>query len=152
MPFVRKYIIVQISDITKISLNVIVLNIGAKSEAYDAASQNHNFWKYLDMAIKIIRNGNIESLEEREDARKRIDEFQPIVADCRTMNATFKASIQNVSSAGVFINTRRKLSIGQEIAVTFTFPRTRQTIMLNGEIVRIASDGAGVKVRMFFKE
>jgi Tfp pilus assembly protein PilZ len=68
------------------------------------------------------------------------------------MDSTFKASIQNFSSAGVFIKTSKKLSIGQEIAITFTFPRTRQTIMLNGEIVRITSDGAGVKVKMFFKE
>ena len=104
------------------------------------------------MAKKIIRNGNIESLEEREDARKRLHGLQPIVADCRTMDSTFKASIQNVSSAGVFIKTSRKLSIGQEIAITFTFPRTKQTIMLNGEIVRITPDGAGVKIKMFFKE
>jgi hypothetical protein len=104
------------------------------------------------MAIKIIRNGNLEDLEERKDARKRIDEFQPILAECRTIDSTFEASIQNVSSAGVFIKTSSKLSIGQEIAITFSFPRTRQTIMVNGEIVRITPEGVGVKIKMFFKE
>lgn len=104
------------------------------------------------MVMKIFRNGNLENIEERKDARKKVDEFQPTMADCQTMDATFKAFIQNVSSAGVFIKTRRKLSIGQEIAVTFSFPRTRQTIMLNGEIVRITREGAGVKIKMFFKE
>ncbi|MGD8765449.1 MAG: PilZ domain-containing protein [Desulfobacteraceae bacterium] len=104
------------------------------------------------MAIKIIRKGNLESLEERKDARKRIDKFQPILAECRTMDSTFEAPIQNVSTAGVFIKTSRRLSIGQEIAITFTFPQTRQTIMVNGEIVRITREGVGVKIKMFFKE
>ena len=104
------------------------------------------------MAIKIIKNGILENIEERKDARKKVDEFQAIMADCQTMDATFKASIQNVSSAGIFIKTSRKLSIGQEIAITFTFPRTRQTIMVNGEIVRLTRNGAGVKIKMFFKE
>ena len=104
------------------------------------------------MAIKIIKNGILENIEERKDARKRFDKFQPIMADCQTMDATFTASIQNVSSAGVFIKTGKKLSIGQEIAITFTFPRTKQTIMVNGEIVRLTRHGAGVKIKMFFKE
>ena len=104
------------------------------------------------MAKKIIRNRIIKNIEQRKDARKGINEFQPIMADCQTMDATFKAPIQNVSSAGVFIKTGRKLSIGQEIAITFNFPRTRQTIMANGEIVRLTRDGAGVKIKMFFKE
>ena len=104
------------------------------------------------MAIKFIRNGRLENLEERKDARKKISEFQPIMADCQTMDSNFEASIQNFSSAGVFIKTSKKLSIGQEIAITFNFPQTRQPIMVNGEIVRLTRDGAGVKIKMFFKE
>ncbi len=115
-------------------------------------SPNHNFLQYLNMAKKIIKNGNSKNPEERKDARKRIDEFQPVVAECRTMDSSFKASIQNVSSAGVFIKTSRKLSIVQEIAIKFTFPQTRQTIMANGRVARITHDGAGVKIKMFFKE
>jgi Tfp pilus assembly protein PilZ len=98
------------------------------------------------------KNNNKNNLEERRDARKRLIGAKPIVAECRTMDATFKATIQNVSSAGVFVKTTRKLTYGQEIALTFTFPQTGQTIRATGEIVRITREGVGVEIKLFFKE
>ena len=93
------------------------------------------------MTIIDIRNDNLKALEEIKAARKTPNGIQP-------SRRPFKIS----APPGVFIKTSRKLSIGQEIAITFTFPRTQQTIMANGEIVRITNDGAVVKIKMFFKE
>ena len=94
----------------------------------------------------------LPSLEARQDARKRFNEIQPIVAVCRTMDSDFKAFIQDVSSSGAFIRTSRPLLAGQEIAMTIIFPRTRKPVMATGEIVRVSYRGVGVKFKIFFKQ
>jgi Tfp pilus assembly protein PilZ len=104
------------------------------------------------MAENSLKNNYLKDLEERKDARKRFGGLKPIVADCQTMDSTFKATVQDVSSAGIFLKTSRKLPVGQEIAVTFIFPQTRQTIMATGEVARITREGVGVEIKLFFKE
>ena len=91
-------------------------------------------------------------LERRKDARKKVDETQLMVADCRTMDCDFQAPVENISSGGIFINTRQHLFAGQEIAIKFDFPDARNTIMANGEVVRTSMDGVGIRFRMFFKK
>ena len=92
------------------------------------------------------------NLERRKDARKRVDGTQLMVANCKTMDFDFQAPIENISSGGIFINTRQHLFAGQEIAVKFDFPDTRSTIMANGEVVRTSIEGVGIRFRMFFKK
>ena len=41
---------------------------------------------------------------------------------------------------------------GEEIALTFTFPQTGQTIKATGEVVRITHEGVGVEIKLFFNE
>jgi len=91
-------------------------------------------------------------LERRKDARKKVDETQLMVANCRTMDCDFQAPIENVSSGGIFINTRQHLFAGQEIAIKFDFPDARTSIMANGEVVRTSMEGVGIRFRMFFKK
>ena len=99
-----------------------------------------------------LKDEIIKNLEERQDSRKKFHMTQPIIAACRTRDSKFDAFIQDVSSSGVFIKTTRNLLTGQEIAMTFTFPKTQKTIMATGEIVRSSYDGAGVKFKIFFKD
>jgi len=91
-------------------------------------------------------------LERRKDARKKVDETQLMVANCRTMDCDFQAPVENISSGGIYINTRQHLFAGQEIAIKFDFPDARNTIMANGEVVRTSMDGVGIRFRMFFKK
>jgi Tfp pilus assembly protein PilZ len=106
----------------------------------------------FDMYSNYIPNGQTENLERRRDARKKVNEVQLVVAKCRTMESDFQALIENVSSGGIFISTHQRLFVGQEIAMKFDFPDTRNTIMANGEIVRTSFEGAGIRFRMFFKK
>lgn len=106
----------------------------------------------LDMINHIRQNGRIKILDERKDARKKLNEIQPVVAICKTKYCEFKASIDDVPSNGVFIKTSRHLSIGQEIAVKFSFPKTKNIIMATGEIVRASSKGVAVEFKIFFKD
>jgi hypothetical protein len=98
-----------------------------------------------------LENQN-RNLERRKDARKKVNGSQLVVADCRTMEGGFQAPINNISSGGVFIDTRQPLFAGQEIAIKFDFPNAGSTIMANGEIVRTSFEGAGIRFRMFFKK
>ena len=104
------------------------------------------------MSQDILKNHYTRHLEERKDARKRFGRARPIVADCSTLDAAFKAAVKNVSSAGVFLKTDRSLRVGQEIAMTFTFPHTREIVRATGEVVRLTHEGAGVAIKLFFKE
>jgi Tfp pilus assembly protein PilZ len=104
------------------------------------------------MYSQFIPNGPIESMERRKDARKNVTRHRLVVADCQTMESDFKAPINNISSGGVFIDTKHRLFVGQEIAIKFDFPGVRKTIMANGEIVRTSFEGAGIRFRMFFQK
>jgi len=104
------------------------------------------------MGSHSLKEELIKNLEERHDARKKFNETQNVIAACRTRDSYFEAFIQDLSSSGVFIKTNKNLFAGEEIAMTFTFPKTLKTIMVTGEIVRISYDGAGVKFNIFFKD
>ena len=106
----------------------------------------------LNMYSNYIPNGQTQNSERRKDARKKVNGIRLLVADCRTMENNFQAPIDNISSGGVFIDTKQRLFVGQEIAISFDFPGTRKTIMANGEIVRTSFEGAGIRFRMFFKK
>jgi len=104
------------------------------------------------MYSNYIPNGQTQNSERRKDARKDVNGIRLLIADCRTMENDFQAPINNISSGGVFIDTKQRLFVGQEIALKFDFPDTRKTIMANGEIVRTSFEGAGIRFRMFFKK
>ena len=93
----------------------------------------------------------MQSFDGRQDTRKRFKEFQPVIAACRTMDSDFEAPIEDVSSSGVFIKTSRPLITGQEIAMTFVFPKTQEPVMATGEIVRVSYRGVGVRFKIFFR-
>ena len=107
--------------------------------------------RIFDMFNHIIQNEQIRVLDQRKNVRKKLNEIQPIVAACKTKDCDFKASIDEISSSGVFIKTRRHLSIGQEIAIKFRFPKAKNTIMATGEIVRASGKGIGVEFKILFR-
>jgi Tfp pilus assembly protein PilZ len=103
------------------------------------------------MANYIIKNKQLRDLEGRKDVRKKFNDFLTL-AECITKNSVFKAPIYDISSSGVFIATSKHFSIGQEIAMTITFPATGESLMVTGEIVRVSSQGVGVNFKVFFKD
>ena len=54
----------------------------------------------------------------RKDFRLSAAESTPLIADCLTASGPFRERVLNVSSKGAFLATTRKLTIGQEIAMT----------------------------------
>jgi Tfp pilus assembly protein PilZ len=89
---------------------------------------------------------------ERKDARKFFMQGQKIIAECHTIDSQFRGLLQNISSSGVFINTDKVLNAGQEVAMTFTFPDSKETVMATGEIIRSTNLGIAVKIKLIFNE
>jgi len=104
------------------------------------------------MGAFAAQNTIIEDLEARKDSRILFNGKKPVIAECFTLDSHFKASIQDLCTSGVFINTDRNFSIGQEISLTFWFPESGKKMMASGKIVRITYSGIGVKFNIFFKK
>ena len=51
--------------------------------------------RIFDMFNHIRQNGQIKVLDERKDARKKLNEFQPVVATCKTKYCEFKVLIES---------------------------------------------------------
>jgi len=116
-----------------------------------AISSATNHLRTVDLINHFIQNGQIKINEKRKDVRKKFNEPLPIV-DCQTKDGNFKASINSLSPSGVFIRTGRHFSTGQEIAMTFPFPISKNTKMVTGEVVRISGEGIGVVFKIFFRK
>ncbi len=93
----------------------------------------------------------MNKIEGRKYGRKRFNEILP-TANCKTRDCDFKAPVCDISSNGAFIKTGGHFSVGQEVAMTITFPISGESHMVTGEIVRVSSEGLGVNFKVFFKD
>ena len=96
-------------------------------------------------------NWHMNYMDGRRCGRKRFNELLPTAA-CKTKDCAFIAPICDISSNGAFIRTARQFSVGQEVAMTITFPSTGESHMVTGEIARVSSDGVGINFKVFFKD
>ena len=91
-------------------------------------------------------------LQERKDSRISFNKNQPVIAECKTVQFNFNGTVENLSSEGVFIKTNTPSSIGQEIAFTFTLPKSNQMVKATGVIARKTLSGIGVKIKVIFRD
>lgn len=81
-----------------------------------------------------------DEIEARRYPRKR--SRQPIVF--RHGQQVGNGWVTSVSRGGVFIKTRSKISLGCEIRLVFTAPKTKTKVTRLGWIVRVDSEGFGI--------
>ena len=96
------------------------------------------------------KDWHLRNRDGRRCGRKRFKKNQPTAA-CKTRGRAFIAPISDISSNGAFVRTSRRFSVGEEVAMTITFPATGESRMVTGEIVRLSSRGVGVNFKIFFK-
>ena len=89
---------------------------------------------------------------QRKDSRKSFVKNQLLTAKCETIEGRFSASVQDLSSGGAFIYSKKKLSIGQEIAMKIKLPAANEFLRVTGKIVRISPDGYGVRFNIIFND
>lgn len=89
---------------------------------------------------------------QRKDSRKYFVKNQLLTAKCETIDSMFSVSVQDVSPSGAFIYTKKKLTLGQEIALTIQLPNSSEFLRATGEIVRVSSGGFGVEFKIIFND
>jgi hypothetical protein len=92
---------------------------------------------------------DLEVLEEMVFKGGRKHYRKPVftVVDYATQGHAYKDFIRNISPGGVYIETPMPFSVGQELSLTFALPTYEKHIKISGEIVRVDSQGIGVKFK-----
>lgn len=91
-----------------------------------------------------------EGVCRRKDFRRFFDQHELLMATCITMGGSFRDRVQNLSSKGAFLATRRNLTVGEEIAMTIAFPGSQTMIRATGEVIRANTQGVGVEFKVVF--
>ena len=97
--------------------------------------------KRRELLKKLTKWYHSKHLELREFPRRP---FSTSV-ELSTNGLTYTCFIQNISDGGVFIHTDFDFNIDQQITMTFSLSRAEKDIKIGGKVVRIDSQGVGVK-------
>jgi tRNA U34 2-thiouridine synthase MnmA/TrmU len=93
--------------------------------------------------LEQLKNWHKSKLTEmREHPRKT----SLIPVECSSSDGVcFTDFIQDISDGGVLIQTNGNFFAGQQITLTFSHPKAEKDITVRGEVVRVDSEGIGVK-------
>ena len=83
-----------------------------------------------------------------DDTRENIRKPYNMVVDYVAQDRFCNDFIKNVSSGGMFIETRMPFLVGQDIILTFPLPKNRKHVKIAGEIIRTTPQGIGVKFKI----
>ena len=97
--------------------------------------------KRRELLKKLTNWYHSKHLELRKFPRRP---FSPPV-ELSTNGLTYMCFIQNISNGGVFIHTDFSINIDQQITMTFSLSRAEKDIKVSGKVVRVDSQGIGVK-------
>jgi Tfp pilus assembly protein PilZ len=88
-------------------------------------------------------------LEEKLTVRKRRHDRKSYfsVVDYNAMQSAHTGFIENISAGGVFIGTSSSFPVGQEISMAFPLPVSQEHVRMDGEVVRVNTEGIGVKFK-----
>jgi len=85
--------------------------------------------------------------ESPEEKRRHPRKPCSIVVDYASRDRAFRDYIRDISSGGVFIETSKEFSIGDEIMMTFSISSKQKPFKFTGQVVRITKKGIGVKFK-----
>ena len=91
---------------------------------------------------KLVNWYHSKSIELREYPRKSF----PIPVEYSNNGVSFVYFIQNISNGGVFIRIDSNFHIAQKIILTFSLSTVEKGIKVSGRVVRVDSQGIGVKL------
>jgi len=91
-----------------------------------------------------------DNQESPEEKRRHPRKPCSIVVDYASRDRAFRDYIRDISSGGVFIETSKEFSIGDEIMMTFSISSKQRPFKFTGQVVRITDNGIGVKFKKKF--
>ena len=96
-----------------------------------------------DMEIRQFYQEFIERQHSKPRKHDRKDFF--MIVDYSVSDQYYRDFIQDISENGVFIKTSQAFSVGQRIQMTFMSSDYQRPFKIKGEIVRVHTDGVGVR-------
>lgn len=66
------------------------------------------------------------------------------IAKYTVIEGTFQDIVGNIGAGGLFIKTKRRIAVGQPILIEFPLMEIKNTIEVEGRVVRIDHDGFAV--------
>ena len=92
----------------------------------------------------------LKNLEEGQRIERRKYDRKDFlrITDYTVGDRYYRDFIQDISGSGVFIKTSQTFSVGQTVIMTFMSPDYQKPFKISGEIVRVHSDGIGVKFKI----
>ena len=84
------------------------------------------------------------SKERRRHTRKSFI----TVVDFASQGRAYRELVQDIGESGVYIQTSRSFSVGQDVVLTFPFPDSQKHVKITGRIARVADTGIGVQFNM----
>ena len=92
----------------------------------------------------------LEELELKLSKERRRHTRKPFitVVDFASRGRAYREFVQDISGSGVYIQTLRPFSVGQEVVLTFPFPDSQKHVKLTGCIARVDDTGIGVQFDM----
>ncbi|MCK5196434.1 MAG: PilZ domain-containing protein [Desulfobulbaceae bacterium] len=91
-----------------------------------------------------------EELEKRQTGERRKYHRKDLfrIMDYNVGGQDYRDLIQDISGSGVFIKTVHTFSAGQSILMTLMSPTSQKPFKIIGEIIRVHTDGIGVKFKI----
>ena len=88
-----------------------------------------------------------QKFQEKQHGKSRKHDRKDffMIVDYSVNDKYYRDFIQDISESGVFIKTSQPFSVGQKIQMTFMSPDYQKPFKIKGEIVRVHTDGAGLK-------
>lgn len=89
----------------------------------------------------------LKEIEKKYKKGKRVASRESYFMDVvfATDDRAFKGFIQNISNEGVLIESKGTFHVGQKLTMNFALFNKKGPVKITGEIVRISSEGLGVK-------
>jgi len=112
-----------------------------------------NYTKRLFEIIKSMSEDEqkalLEDLNNRQIKKIRKHERREclITVNYVVKGRAYQNFIQNISAEGLFIETRERFSVGDEILLTISYTDEVRPFKIAGEVVRISPKGVGIRFK-----
>ena len=108
--------------------------------------------RLLNLVLDLPIEKQLELLEimdqmQQDKARKHTRRAWKVAVEYSTGDRVMRDYIKDISSGGVFIETKMPLAVGQELNLKFPLPNYRKLVKVAGEIIWTSPEGIGVKFK-----
>ena len=109
--------------------------------------------RLISLVMELSEEQQETLLEELElklskERRRHTRKFFVTVVDFASQGRAYREFVQDISGSGVYIQTSRPLSVGQDVVLTFPFPDSSKHVKITGRIIRVDDTGIGVQFNM----